>query len=76
MSEQVQKPWFWGQFRPQARHSYRRRPGDMYPKKGWPMYAQGGQVFQNGCNLRHPRSKITTIALVCADSIEGTDTTA
>ena len=29
MTEQVQKPNFWGQFRPQARHSYRRRPGDM-----------------------------------------------
>ena len=30
MTEQVRKPRFGGQFRTQARHSYRRRPGDMY----------------------------------------------
>ena len=31
MTEQVQKPKFWRQFRTQARHSYRRRPGILFP---------------------------------------------
>ena len=52
MTEQVQKPRFGGQFRTQARHSYRRRPGDMYSK---------GQSDANslGWNLS---GKVSTIA--------------
>ena len=47
MTEQVQKPRFGGQFRTHARHSYRRRPGDMYHAPGgrW-LNAPGFRGFQ------------------------------
>ena len=43
MAKQVQKPGFGGQFRTQAHHSYRRRPGDMlfHP---WGREPEGGVV--------------------------------